>query len=210
MHFPHITRLLLLVASFVATNAQDTSLAEVKAAFEAVDLPEDIFITFDPTVLLEVTFPEPGAKDIILHAGIHVPRNKTAGPPSFAVNGDAGTGPFVVAVIDPDAPTPQDPSEAEIRHFLGANFFASRGEPQPLTNRTPAISNFLMPTPPAGSPPHRYTFLLFHQPAGFNQQTLVNSTTSIENFNLSSFAEATGLGRPIGGTFMLTGPEPTT
>ncbi|KAF9059571.1 PEBP-like protein [Rhodocollybia butyracea] len=211
MHFTRITRLLLLVASFVVTSAQDTSLAAVKAAFEEVNIPEDIFITFNPTVLLEVTLPEPNARDIILHAGIHVPLNDTAGPPSYAIRGNAGKGPFVVAVIDPDAPTPGDPSEADYRHFLGANFFAShRGVLQPLTNTTPAISDFLMPTPPAGSPLHRYTFLLYNQPAGFNKQTLVNSTTPVPSWNLSSFAEATGLGQPIGGTFMLTGPNPTT
>ncbi|KAF9068630.1 PEBP-like protein [Rhodocollybia butyracea] len=211
MHFPRITHLLLLVASFIVTNAQDTSLAAVKAAFDEANLPEDIFFTFDPTVLLEVTLPQTSGKDIVLHAGIHVPRNDTAGPPSFAIGGEAGNGPFVVAAIDPDAPTPQDPTDAEIRHFLGGNFFTLRGgEPERLTNTTPAISEFRQPTPPVGSPAHRYTFLLFHQPLGFNSQTLVNSTTSVELFNLSSFAEATGLGQPIGGTFMLVAPEPTT
>ncbi|KAE9402328.1 PEBP-like protein [Gymnopus androsaceus JB14] len=211
MRFPSLAYFLPLHAFFTTINAQDTSLAAVKAAFDAADLPEDIFLTFDPSVLLEVTFPETSGKDIILHAGIHVPQNDTAGPPSFAVIGHAGKGPFVVAAIDPDAPTPQDPTDAEIRHFLGANFFASVDEPvQHLTNVTPAISEFIQPTPPAGSPAHRYTFLLFNQPPGFNSQTLVNSSTSVENFNLSSFALATGLGHPIGGTFMLVAPEPTT
>ncbi|KAE9402302.1 PEBP-like protein [Gymnopus androsaceus JB14] len=210
MHFPSLAHLLPVLSFFITTNAQDTSLAAVKAAFDAADLPEDIFFTFDPSVLLEVTFPEASGKDIVLHAGIHVPRNDTAGPPTFAVIGPAGKGPFVVATIDPDAPTPQDPTSAEIRHFLGGNFFAS-GEPvQHLTNVTPAISEFRQPTPPAGSDAHRYTFLLFNQPPGFNGQNLVNSTTSVSNFNLSSFALATGLGQPIGGTFMLVAPDPTT
>ncbi|KAF9067164.1 hypothetical protein BDP27DRAFT_1423185 [Rhodocollybia butyracea] len=91
-------------------------------------------------------------------------------------------------------------SEAEFRRFLCTNF-ASLGGPQQLANTTLAISEILMPTPPAGSPRHRYLFLLFHQPVG---QTLVNSTTSVEHWNPGSFAEATGLGQPVGGTFMLT------
>ena len=53
----------------------------------------------------------------------------------------------------------------------------------------------------------RYVFFLFNQPDGFNDQTLVNSTTSIANFNISQFAIDVGLGDPIGGTFILVGPD---
>ncbi|KIK69882.1 hypothetical protein GYMLUDRAFT_152051 [Collybiopsis luxurians FD-317 M1] len=112
------------------------------------------------------------------------------------------------AAVDPDAPTPQDPTSTEIRHFLGGNFFGSPGEPEHLTNFTSAISEFRQPTPPAGSDAHRYIFLLFDQPEGFNNQMVINSTTSVQNFNLSSFALATNLGQPIGGTFMLVAPDP--
>ncbi|THU84051.1 PEBP-like protein [Dendrothele bispora CBS 962.96] len=210
MHFSYFRIAALVLPLFTVAYAQDTSLRTVRQAFEAANIPEDIEINFNPSVLLEVTFPQPSGKSITLHAGVQLPRNATAGPPTFAVQGAAGRGPFVVATVDPDAPTPQDPTEAQIRHFLGSDFFASGGEPAPLTNRTPAISDFLQPTPPAGSPAHRYIFLLFNQPAGFDRQTLVNSTTDIANFNISSFAEATRLGNPIGGTFMLVAPDPTT
>ena len=54
-----------------------------------------------------------------------------------------------------------------------------------------------------------YIFLLFKQPLGFNGQTLVNSTTSIANFNISQFAAEVGLGAPLGGTFMRVGPDPS-
>lgn len=67
-------------------------------------------------------------------------------------------------MVDLDAPTPQDPTEAEIRHFLGGDFVL--GNPGAdglalLSNTTPAISNFLQPTPPAGSDPHRYVNTYF-------------------------------------------------
>ena len=51
-------------------------------------------------------------------------------------------------------------------------------------------------------------FLLFKQPRSFDQQTFVNSTTSVANFNISQFAIETGLGSPLGGTFILVGPDP--
>lgn len=84
----------------------------------------------------------------------------TAIPPVFGIQSATNTtGSFVVAMVDLDAPTPQDPSEAEIRHFLGGNF--ELGTPDVngfalLSNTTPALSEFLQPTPPAGSDPHRY------------------------------------------------------
>ena len=89
----------------------------------------------------------------------------TAGPPTFTIRGEGSAGPFVVAVVDPDAPTPQSPTVAQIRHFLGGSFV-----PNPstfvLSNSTPAISEWLQPAPPAGSDPHRYdtinSFLPLH------------------------------------------------
>ncbi|KAF8148254.1 phosphatidylethanolamine-binding protein [Crassisporium funariophilum] len=211
MHLPFILSLLSAV-SFA--SAQDTNLATVRRAFNNANrsrkhqIPENISLKFNPKVLLEVTFPQQSGRSITLHAGVQLPRNATAGPPTFQVVGQAGRGPFVVAAVDPDAPTPQTPTSAQIRHFLGGNFVL---EPSTLLrNTTPAISNFLQPTPPAGSDPHRYVFLLFEQPQGFNAETLVTSTTSIALFNISQFAGAVGLGQPIGGTFMLVGPDPST
>jgi len=192
----------------LAVSAQDTNRRTVEQAFNNANIPTDLHITFNPAALLEVTFPEAGSRPITLSAGEQVPRDSTVGPPTFRVVGVNSNGPFVVATVDPDAPTPQDPTSAQIRHFLGGNFRAN-GEGL-LTNSTPAISNFLQPTPPAGSDAHRYIFLLFEQPAGFNQQTVVTPTTSISLFNISAFAQEVGLGNPIAGTFMLVAPDPTT
>ncbi|KAF8989029.1 phosphatidylethanolamine-binding protein [Cyathus striatus] len=194
-------------------KAQDTSVSQVKKAFDDANVPADIHITFNPKALLEVTFPEGKNSPIILHAGVQLPRNATAGPPIFSVIGTASKGPFVIAAVDPDAPTPQNPTAAQIRHFLGGNFVPALIGPHIstplLTNSTPAISNFAQPTPPAGSDAHRYIFLLFEQPRGFNTQTLVTPSTSIANFNISSFAAAVGLGNPIAGTFMRVAPDAT-
>ncbi|KAJ7600605.1 PEBP-like protein [Mycena floridula] len=197
----------LVVPFFTLAVSVDVSLRAVRKAFFAADIPADLTIKFDPSVLLEVTFPEPGPP-ITLTAGVQLPRNATVGPPSFSLVGKAaGNGPFVVAMVDPDAPTPQTPTEAQIRHFLGSDFHANAlGQ---LKNNTPAISDFLQPTPPAGSDAHRYVFLVFKQPADFDRQTLVNSSTSIELFNISTFAAATRLGSPFAGTFMRVAPDPS-
>ncbi|KXN88546.1 OV-16 antigen [Leucoagaricus sp. SymC.cos] len=191
----------------LAASAQDTSITRVKQAFNAANIPADLSIKFDPTALLEVTFPQANARPITIHAGQQLPRNSTAGPPSFNLINTRARGRFVVAVVDPDAPTPQDPTSAQIRHFLGGNFVKGNGGL--LSNSTPAISNFLQPTPPAGSDAHRYIFLVFNQPNGFNGQTEVTPATPISLFNISAFAQDVGLGNPIAGTFMLVAPDPT-
>lgn len=40
-----------------------------------LQIPSDIHITFNPTTLLEVTFPQTNGKAITLHAGVQLPRN---------------------------------------------------------------------------------------------------------------------------------------
>ncbi|KXN88547.1 CEN-like protein 2 [Leucoagaricus sp. SymC.cos] len=188
-----------------AVSAQDTSTATVKQAFDDANIPEDLSINFDPAALLEVTFPEGSSPPITLHAGQQLPRDATAGPPTFSISGSDCEGPFVVAAVDPDAPTPQDPTSAQIRHFLGGNF--TPGANGLLSNSTPALSEFRQPTPPAGSDAHRYIFLLFEQPDGFNDQTVVTPTTPVDLFDINAFAQEVGLGNPIAGTFMLVAPD---
>ncbi|KAG6909599.1 hypothetical protein DXG01_016638 [Tephrocybe rancida] len=140
----------------------------------------------------------------------------TAILPSFEVVGHAGHGPFIVAMLDPDVPTPQDPNLAQIRHYFGTDFFTGKGQGDGdaqavhrLFNRTAAITPYFQPTPIPSSDAHRYIFLLFKQPPGFAQQSLVTPTAPITLFNISSFVDATGLGAPIAGSFMLVAPDPS-
>ncbi|EKM75533.1 hypothetical protein AGABI1DRAFT_132198 [Agaricus bisporus var. burnettii JB137-S8] len=188
--------LTLLSLFTLLVGAQDTSIRDVRRAFADANIPEDLSINFEPTALLQVTFPQRGSDPITLHAGVQLPRDSTAGPPTYAVSGTSCPGPFVIASVDPDAPTPQTPTSSQIRHFLGGNF-------------SPRGSNGMQPTPPAGSDAHRYIFLLFEQPEGFNDQTVVTPETPISLFNISAFAAEVGLGDPIAGTFMLVAPNPT-
>ncbi|KAK7464752.1 hypothetical protein VKT23_005959 [Stygiomarasmius scandens] len=209
MRFFHLAFALPLLS---CVHGQDLNLADVKTAFDNANIPADLGINFDPTVLLEVALPQ-DVGSVTLKAGVQLPRNATAGPPSFSIlqpTADAaGPGPFVIATVDPDAPTPQDPTSAQIRHFLGSDFTQGVQDGGALTNSTPAISDFRQPTPPAGSDAHRYVFLLFRQPEGFDQQSLVNSSSPVDHFDIAAFADATGLGDPIGGTFMLVAPDAT-
>ncbi|KAI0047475.1 PEBP-like protein [Auriscalpium vulgare] len=199
-----LTALLSLFApAAFASFTGDTSLSTVKAAFDNAGLPAALDINFNPTVLLEVTFPGP----VYVHAGVQLTTTQTFPPPSFGIRilpPPLIAPPYVVIAVDPDAPV----GVAEVRHFVGSDF--TPGVPdvnlvEPLRNSTPACSNWVNPQPPAGDPAHRYTFLLYKQSPDFDKQTVLqcNSTALPIGFNVSSFAAATGLGDPIGGTFML-------
>ncbi|KAF8199061.1 PEBP-like protein [Pholiota molesta] len=206
----------ILFAFSAVSIAQDTNVGEVRRAFTAAHVSETINFPFDPKVLLQVTYPQTDdARPITLQAGVHLPRNATLRLPIFNVVGSRSKGPFVVAAVDPDTPTPQEPTLAQVRHFLGGNFYmGSHTRPTLLSNSTPAISHYREPRPQAGSDPHRYIFLLFDQPSGFDEQSarLVQNDddTSTANWNVSAFAAAAGLGQPVGGTFMFVAPDPTT
>ncbi|KAF9562555.1 hypothetical protein CPC08DRAFT_633932, partial [Agrocybe pediades] len=110
---------------------------------------------------------------------------------------------------DPDAPTPQNRSFSLVRHSLGSNFYTVKGSrhQQMLSNTTEAISPYHGTRPIRSSGPHRYIFLMYNQLPDFNSQTVVTNTTSRFYFNLSSFTFETGLGQPLGGNFMLVGPD---
>ncbi|KAF9522744.1 phosphatidylethanolamine-binding protein [Crepidotus variabilis] len=203
------------LAFFTLANAQDADLGVVKKTFEDAKIPQSLAITFDPCALLEVIFQTDVTKaPIQVVAGVTLQKNDTNTRPTFSVATPENKGvkaddlgPFVLSMVDPDAPTPQNPTVAQIRHFLAGNFYIeSEGANSQLVNKTPAISDWRAPNPTQGKDAHRYVFLLYKQPSGFESQTLVNSTTPISTFNISQFAEATGLGQPIAGTFILVAP----
>ncbi|KIK65728.1 hypothetical protein GYMLUDRAFT_159200 [Collybiopsis luxurians FD-317 M1] len=189
-----------LLPLFTLARAQDVDIEQVKFRFQTANIPLDLDIEFDPTVLFDIAWPQSSGPAIPTVSGDFINQNQTAGPPTFALQEAQGSGPFVVAMVDPDAPDPRTPTEAQIRHFLGGNFKV--GANNALVNSTPAITEFEQPNPPAGSEAHRYVLLVFKQPANFNNQQLVTPATSRDNFNISAFARETGLGNAIAGTFI--------
>jgi len=179
--------------------AQDQRLSAVKRAFQKANvsvyinsdgtvidsnffyqISETINLSFNPEVLLEVTFPEPSGEPITLHPGVQLTINgkssscnfkfhnhnahglpsETAGPPAFSIVGHTRCpGPFVIVLVDPDALTPQNPAISQLRHFLGGDFFCANPNSKhwaPLTNTTPAVTEFLRPKPFVGYDAHRY------------------------------------------------------
>ncbi|KAJ8486880.1 hypothetical protein ONZ51_g4547 [Trametes cubensis] len=167
----------VLAVSVAAQNSTNVTVTAVAQAFTAAKLVPDVLPAFKPAALLNVVF-----------------LDNTTG---VSVN------------VTPGINLTREP--AQIRHLLAPGIVVngSLATGAALVNNTPAISNFLRPTPPAGSDPHRYTLLLFIQPSNFTTavSSFVNSSTPVNNFNISLFAQELGLGSPIAGNFFLTGPD---
>lgn len=80
--------------------------------------------------------------------------------PTFAVTANSSDSLaeqiFVLAIVDPDAPTPQNTSISQFRHMLAGDLHVNASSGGALVNSSAALTDFVNPTPPAGSDPHRY------------------------------------------------------
>lgn len=138
--------------------------------------------------------------------GINVKQSET-----LARVADASS-PLLLVMIDPDAPSPDAPSAANILHWMAPDLSAKTAAQDfgplqgqaVLTNSTPNVVPFAPPGPPATSSAHRYLLFLFEQPQGFAvpaQFAQFNAMTRT-NFDFNGFISAAGLGAPIAVNFM--------
>ncbi|KAF2673437.1 PEBP-like protein [Microthyrium microscopicum] len=82
-------------------------------------------------------------------------------------------------------------------HWLSPDVDLS-GDKAKVPTSGASFVKYFQPSPPASDPPHRYTFLLYAQPADFKMPKLASPLA----FDLVSFAKAAGIGEPKAGTFM--------
>ncbi|KAH6907665.1 PEBP-like protein [Coprinopsis sp. MPI-PUGE-AT-0042] len=103
--------------SLAASVDEAKGVKDVTKAFNDADIPVDLGIKFRPSALLTVALPQSSGRPVMVKTGSQLPRNVTVGPPSFIIAGLRYTGPFVIVCVDPDAPTPQEPTVAQPRGF---------------------------------------------------------------------------------------------
>ncbi|KAL3458759.1 phosphatidylethanolamine-binding protein [Aspergillus heterothallicus] len=118
-------------------------------------IPDD----FKPTTELEIAF---GEKAVSLGNLFRVSEVKSAPTVSFAKEenaSDAQT--YTLLLVDPDAPTPDDPKFAYWRHWVVSGLKPSDGG-----SEGKVLTEYLGPGPKDDSRPHRYLFLLFREPEG--------------------------------------------
>ena len=75
-------------------------------------------------------------------------------------------GVYLVVGLDLDAPFVSLPVLGPILHWVQSGLVA--GADGVLEAKAPFTANYIGPAPPPGAAPHRYVFLLYEQPAGYD------------------------------------------
>ncbi|KZS89946.1 PEBP-like protein [Sistotremastrum niveocremeum HHB9708] len=202
MHLLSLLALLLVSPKLVdATQVafkSDTAPATARKAFKDAGIVPDVIPAFDPVLEVDITYQyDTNVKRAVL--GTQFAKYETQNFPLWALFGvppKLRGANFVAVIIDPDAPKPEDPKNAQFRHFLGADFTLWRGAL--LHNSSAALSEYVQPSPPSESKPHRYVFLVYRQ----SEDIPKTISSGNAKFNVTAFAEKYNLGPPLGGNFL--------
>jgi hypothetical protein len=156
----------------MTNNALLTSLKSANLLPSAI-IPE----TFTPSLNLNVKFPSSGlapengslarvsqVKDQPVISV--VPSSSSSSPQTTTSNSTART--YTFMMVDPDAPTPDDPKFGYWRHWVVASISIPSSSPseEDVAVRGKTLTPYLAPGPKDESGPHRYLFLLFEEKAG--------------------------------------------
>ncbi|KAG9091488.1 hypothetical protein FRC06_000546 [Ceratobasidium sp. 370] len=196
------------------TNRGRPTLAEVKHSFKAAKIVPDLLPVFKPSSLLYLSYPQSsakhkgnkkGKKSRTVLPGRRFAKDATKITPEISIEGPGWPGAYVFFLLDPDAPSRENPKWSQVRHMFMGNltlggFSKHVSNSVVLTNETTAVNDYMSPAPPAGSGPHRYVALLYAQPSDFDCSFL--DTSNRRHFNITEFSERSGLGTPLAGTFM--------
>lgn len=111
-------------------------------------------------------------------------------------------------MVDPDASTPQNPTERFILHWLQPNMMPSNSTSmnfpgKPLMNTSAAAVPYARPMPPPTSDAHRYILYAFEQPSNFTVPAAFSGYSAMNRtrFNLTEFISAANLGSPAAANY---------
>lgn len=105
---------------------------------------------------------------------------------------------YTLAMVDPDAPSRNDPKMREVLHFLVANI------PGTDIDKGDRLADYIGSGPPQGTGLHRYVFLVYQQKNGkLNSEMKIPKTSRAGrvNFSIRNFAKDHKLGEPVAGNF---------
>ena len=121
---------------------------------------------------------------------------------------------YTLVMVDPDAPSPTRPTNAEWLHWIAVNLSPSdapysggKGGKKGGGTATEVVK-YAGPGPPAGA--HRYMLVLFEQPEGAGAPAVMlrGGKTKRAKFSTRAFAAANRL-RPVAGTYFVVAKKGT-
>jgi phosphatidylethanolamine-binding protein (PEBP) family uncharacterized protein len=149
---------------------------------------------FTPTYDLTISFPSKSPSNGSL---VRVSDVKEKPSVTFSTSNSGIAQSFTFLLIDPDAPTPDDPKFAYWRHWVVVNVPSSgSGDGSGDVKDGKTLTQYLAPGPKDESGPHRYLFLLFKEPQGFSiEKDDVGGEEFVDrrSFGAKEFVEKHGL-----------------
>jgi phosphatidylethanolamine-binding protein (PEBP) family uncharacterized protein len=149
---------------------------------------------FTPTVNLAVNFPSISPSN-----GSFVRVSQVKDAPTISISSPTSSlssQSFTFMLIDPDAPTPDDPKFAYWRHWVVSNISLSKLDASDIVEAGVTLTQYLAPGPKDESGPHRYLFLLFKEPENLKlgkEDVGGEEFVDRRSFGASEFAEKHGL-----------------
>jgi len=130
-------------------------------------------------------------------------KDQVGSAPTITVIAPAGVkldGNYTLAMVDPGA-VGEDQSSGATRHWLVNSLTIDGGA---LKNASAlSVTEYAGPAPPVGSGPHRYTFLLYSQPAEFGPPSeFSGANIGVSKFDVTAYATTSKLGPIIGGSYI--------
>jgi len=103
---------------------------------------------------------------------------------------------YTIAMVDPDAPSRENPSAAQWNHWLVTNVDGATLQ----TERELGGMVLMMyegPSPPKATGPHRYVFVAYEQ----TEEIISGVSSDRARFDIGGFAKKNSLGNPVAGNF---------
>lgn len=170
-------------------------MTDIQTAFKKHCIVPDI-LSIAPSELIDVRYPG----GVIVDLGKELTPTQVKDKPSVKW-ASKDTLYYTLALVDPDAPSRENPKFREWHHWLIGNVYGGD------INKGEVLSDYIGSGPPKGTGLHRYVFLVYKQPekCDFSKVTKLpnNSGANRGKFSISKFAQQFKLGPPIAGNFFV-------
>ncbi|BGP12705.1 hypothetical protein JCM10213_008843 [Rhodosporidiobolus nylandii] len=150
---------------------------------------------FVPSLVVGARYPN-NEYGFPVEPGETYPVQATQEQPTIAFSAEEG-GKYTLALLDPDAPSREEPKWGPFRHWLISGL--KPGSPVFVERET--LTPYMGPAPPAGTGPHRYVFLLYREPDGA-PPTFSGDKEARKQCNIKEFVEENKL-KLVGANFFL-------
>jgi hypothetical protein len=182
--------------SVLAATADPLQVAVVKQQFINAHIVPDVIPSFNPVGLLKIAFPS-GEAPV---GGIVTKDNSGPQPQLNTVfNANDTAAKYTVMMVDGNYVGSTNPTGLNLHWLLNNAAIATNGTVDGSAG-TPTIP-FAGPGPAAGSGPHRYTILVFQQPANFKIPDAPKANSGVHPINVAQYLTSAGLTTPLFGSY---------